>query len=153
MLTYPCMEESCVCTVPASRSIVPLRYVQCWSQLSSYQKKNKKEKQAPTVNSSILLTLSQMNKWLFTGWKNFEAVWKIWRRNGMQKEVGKGKKNSSVSNCPRKRGGRVCNIYLPLQRNNSGNNPCNWFNPRGQIKLISIPRIITTFPNLAQLRL
>lgn len=43
MLTYPCMEESCVCTVPASRSIVPLRYVQRWSQLSSYQKKKQKK--------------------------------------------------------------------------------------------------------------
>lgn len=95
MLTYPCMEESCVCTVPASRSIVPLRYVQCWSQLSSYQKKNKtKKKQAPTVNSSILLTLFQMNKWLFTRWKSFEAVWQIGRRNGMQKEVGKENKNT-----------------------------------------------------------
>lgn len=46
-----------------------------------------------------------------------------------------------------------CNTYLPLQRNNSDNNPFNWFNPRGQIKMISTPQITATFFNLAQLRL
>lgn len=55
MLTYPCMEESCVCTVPASRSIVPLRYVQCWSQLSSYQKKNKKKSKHPQLTVAFYL--------------------------------------------------------------------------------------------------
>lgn len=62
MLTYPCMEDSCVCTVPASRSIVPLRDVvlELTVELSK-EKEKKKKKQAPTVNSSILLTLFQMN--------------------------------------------------------------------------------------------
>lgn len=42
------------------------------------KQKQKKEKQAPTVNSSILLTSFQMNGWLFTrGEKSFEAVRKI----------------------------------------------------------------------------
>lgn len=69
----------------------------------------------------------------------------------MQKEVGKGEKSTPQCQIVQKRGGKLCNIYLPLQRNNSGNDPCNWFNPRGQIKLISVPQTITTFLKLAQL--
>lgn len=49
----------------------------------------------------------------------------------MQKEAGKGKKTLLGEE-------ENCNTYLPLQRNNSGNNSFNWFNPRGQIKMISI---------------
>lgn len=59
MLAYPCMEESCVCTVPASRSIAPLRYVRTASESTwrviKRKKKKRKEKQAPTVNSSVVL--------------------------------------------------------------------------------------------------
>lgn len=70
MLSYPCMEESCVCTVPSVTfdSATLLRtMLELIVELSKQKKKKKKKKkQAPTVNSSILLTLFQMNAWLFT---------------------------------------------------------------------------------------
>lgn len=147
MLAYPCMEESCVCTVPASRSIVPLRYVQCWSQLSSYQKKNQKKKSKhPQLTVAFYL---HYFKWI-NGYLHGERILRLSERYEGEMECRKrwGRKKKtllSVKLSKKERGGgKLCNIYLPLQRNNSGNNPCNWFNPRGQIQLISIPQTRTT---------
>lgn len=76
MLTYPCMEESCVCTVPASHLIVPLRYVQCWELTVELSKE--KRKQAPTVNSSIFTYIVSNELMVIYMWrKRFEAVRKI----------------------------------------------------------------------------
>ena len=64
----------------------------------------------------------------------------------MQEEVGKGKKKNLLGfKLSKEERGKLCNIYLPLQRNNSGNDPCNWFNPRGQIKLIPFLRLSRHF--------
>lgn len=72
------------------------------------------------------------------------------KENWNAERGGEGKKTPQII---QEREEENCNTYLPLQRNNSGNNPCNWFNPRGQIKMFSIPQITATFLNSAQLRM
>lgn len=76
MLSYPCMEESCVCTVPASHLIVCHSATYNVVVELTVELSKQKRKQAPTVNSSILLTLFQMNGYLHVA-KRFEAVRKI----------------------------------------------------------------------------
>lgn len=64
MLSYPCMEESCVLHC-ASVTLDSATLLRTMLELTVELSKQKR-KQAPTVNSSILLTSFQMNEWLFT---------------------------------------------------------------------------------------
>jgi len=129
MLSYPCMEESCVlhCASVTLNSATLLRtMLELTVELSK-----QKRKQAPTVNSSILLTSFQMNEWLFT---RGEKICRLSERYEGEMECQKKKKKKKKKKkgntlgcqiCPSTREEKLCNIYLPLQRNSSGNNPCN----------------------------
>lgn len=66
--------------------------------------------------------------------KEFWGCLKDMKEKWNAEKGGEGEKTLICVKLSKKEGKKLCNIYLPLQRNNSGNDPCNWFNPRGQIK-------------------
>ena len=71
-----------------------------------------------------------MNEWLFTrGEKDLRLSENMKEKWNAKKKKKKKKKENTLGSqiCPSTREEKLCNIYLPLQRNSSGNNPCNWF--------------------------
>lgn len=125
MLSYPCMEEkSCVCTVPASRSIVSLCYF-TMLELTVELSKQKRKSKHPQSTVAFYFTSFQMNEWLFT---RGEKIWGCLKDMKEKWNAKKEKKRTLlVVKFVQVEERKLCNIYLPLQRNSSGNNPCNWF--------------------------
>lgn len=150
MLTYPCMEESCVCTVPASHLIVPLHYEQCRELTVELSKRKKtKESKHPQLTVAFYLhCFKWMNEWLFTCGK------KVWGRLKDMKEKwnAERKTNLVVKFVPSTRG-KNCAIFIcPYRETAVASIPAIDLNPREQIKQISTPQIITKVHNLARLR-
>lgn len=91
-----------------------------------------------------------MNEWLFT---SGEMIWGCLK--DMKEKWNAKRKLLVVKFVHVQERKKLCNIYLPLQRNSSVNNPCTWFSSkrkREQIEHISIPQIITKVHNLARLK-